>query len=152
MFCARSRPKKRTKTYNKELCRGSGFRRIHFPKKHEWEAFVSPPNVYCVNVFEIKSVGTNAFSYFLFLLFCARKLINFKTFGGWEKLGCLADHRRGDKSKWARNDPALFQPSRASRPQSFRTSRARRSLFPPLRLGKSEKRPVPKRKQLKQCL
>ena len=49
--------------------------------------------------FVIKSVGTNGFSYFLFLLFCTRKLINFKTFGGWEKLAYQADHRRGEKSK-----------------------------------------------------
>ena len=69
-------------------------------KKREREASVSHSHVYSVDVsFVIKSVGANEFSFFLFLLICARKSMNFKTFGGWEKLACLADRRRGDKSK-----------------------------------------------------
>ena len=141
---------------------GSGFRRVDWfgkttariggftpLKKREREASVSHSQVYCMDVpFVIKSVVANGFSYFLFLLFCARKIMSFKTFADWEKLACLADHRRGEESKWALEDPATFEPSRASCPQPSRTSRARLSLFPPLRLRKSEKRPVPKRKQL----
>ena len=69
-------------------------------KKRELEASVSHSYVYCVDVsFVIKSVGANGFSYFLFLVFCARKLMNFKTFGGWEKLACVADNRRGETLK-----------------------------------------------------
>ena len=132
--------------FGKIIARIGGFIPL---KKPEREAWVNDPHFHCLDVsFVIKSVGTNRFSYFLLFLFCARKLMNFKTFGGWEKLACLADNRRGEKLKWARDDPASFEPLRASRAQSSRTSRARRSLFPPLQLGKSENRPAPKRKQL----
>ena len=132
--------------FGKTIARIGGFIPL---KKPEREAWVNDPHFHCLDVsFVIKSVGTNRFSYFLLFLFCARKLMNFKTFGGWEKLACLADNRRGKKLKWARDDPANFEPLRASRPQSSRTSRARLSLSPPLRLGKSKKRKVPKRKQL----
>ena len=69
-------------------------------KMREREASVSHSHVYCVDVsFVIKSVGANGFSYFLFLLFCTRKLMSFKSFGGGEKLVYLADRRKGDKSK-----------------------------------------------------
>ena len=69
-------------------------------KKREREASVSHSHVNYVDMsFVIKSVGANGCSYFLFLLFCARKLMNFKTFRGWKKLACLADHRSGDESK-----------------------------------------------------
>ena len=75
----------------------SGFTSL---KKREREASVSHSYVYSVDVsFVIKSVGANEFSCFLFLLICARKSMNFKTFGGWEKLACVADNRRGETLK-----------------------------------------------------
>ena len=77
--------------------------RIHPHKKHEWEACVSHSHVHYLDVsFVFKSVGANGFSYFLFLLFCARKWINLKTFGGWEKLTCVVGGSRDEKSKCAR--------------------------------------------------
>ena len=118
-------------------------------KKPERETCVGYSHVHCVDVsFVIKSVGANGFSYFLFLLFCARKWMDLKTSGGWEKLACMTGRRTGEKSKWARDVPANFEPSGASRAQSSWASRARLSPLRPLRLGKSEKKPIQNRKQL----
>ena len=50
-------------------------------KKPEREGCVSHSHVHCLDVsFVITSVSANEFSYFLFLLFCPSKSINFKTF------------------------------------------------------------------------
>ena len=53
----------------------------------QWNVWLSKlSNQNHATFFMTKSVGTNALSYFLFLLFCARKLIlNLKTVGRWEK-------------------------------------------------------------------
>ena len=99
--------------------------RIHPLKKPEREASVSHSHVHYLDVsFVIKSVGANGFSNCWVLVFCARKWINLTTFGGWEKLSCVAGSRRGEKSKWARDDPTNFEPSHASRAQSSWDSRA----------------------------
>ena len=66
----------------------------HLFKKPEREASVSHSHVHYLEVsFVIKSVGANGLWFFLFFLFCATKLINLKTFGGWEELPCLATLR-----------------------------------------------------------